>query len=54
MPLRKGRSKAVVEANIAELIRSGKTRAQAVAIAYDTAGIERKKKPGVVKRRAGR
>ena len=44
MPLRSGSSKAVIAANIAELIKSGKSRDQAVAIAYAKAGKSRKKK----------
>lgn len=38
MPLKAGKSKAVVSANIGELIRSGKPKAQAVAIAMSKAG----------------
>jgi len=44
MPLRKGKSKRVIGENIAELRRSGYPEKQAIAIAYDTAGISRKKK----------
>jgi len=44
MPLKKGRSKKVISENIAELIRSGYPKGQAVAIAYDKAGLSRKKK----------
>ncbi len=47
VPLLKGRSRAVISANIAELIRSGRPRAQAAAIAYREAGVSmarRKKK----------
>ena len=44
MPLKKGSSKAVISANIAELMRSGRTRAQAVAIAYRLAKKPQKKK----------
>jgi len=33
MPLKKGKSKAIISANIEELIRSGRKRKQAVAIA---------------------
>ena len=39
MPLKKGSSKEVIEANIAELIRSGKDPKQAAAIAYREAGM---------------
>jgi len=44
MPLRKGKSKRVIGENIAELRRSGYPEKQAIAIAYDKAGISRKKK----------
>ena len=45
MPLRSGSSKAVISANIAELMRTGKyTRDQCIAIAYKKAGKSRKKK----------
>ena len=39
MPLQKGASQEVISKNIAELIRSGKSREQAIAIAYKEAGI---------------
>jgi len=45
MPLKKGRSKKIISENIAELIRSGYPKDQAVAIAYDKAGLSRSKKP---------
>ena len=35
MPLKKGKSKKAFEYNIGELIRSGKPKRQALAIAYD-------------------
>ena len=44
MPLKKGKSKNTISANIAELIRSGRPKDQAVAIAYATAGRSRKKR----------
>jgi hypothetical protein len=44
MPLKKGKSKEVISANIAELIRSGREKKQAAAIAYEEAGMSRKKK----------
>ena len=44
MPLRKGRSKAVISAKIAELIRSGKPRDQAIAAVHRKAGKLRKKR----------
>lgn len=44
MPLKKGRSKKAIQANIATEIRHGKKPAQAVAIAYSIAGKTRKKR----------
>lgn len=44
MPLKKGSSKKVIGENIGELIRSGRTKKQAAAIAYDVAGKSKKKK----------
>lgn len=44
MPLRKGNSKKIISANIAELIKSGKPKDQAVAIAYDKAGKSKPRK----------
>lgn len=44
MPLKRGHSNKVVQANIRELIRAGKKPEQAVAIAYSQAGRSRKKK----------
>jgi hypothetical protein len=41
MPLKSGSSHAVISANIAELIRSGRTRSQAAAIAYKQAGMSK-------------
>jgi len=43
MPLKKGRSKKVVKANIKELVHSGRPQKQAVAIAMRKAGMARKK-----------
>jgi hypothetical protein len=43
MPLRKGSSQATISANIAELIRSGRPKDQAIAIAMDKAGKSKKK-----------
>ena len=52
MPLKPGKSKKVISENIAELIRSGKDRDQAVAIAYDHAGMGRnKRKPSKNKKK---
>lgn len=45
MPLREGSSQDVISENIAELVRSGKTRDQAVAIAMEKAGKSRKNAP---------
>lgn len=42
MPLKKGKSQAVISANIAELIKSGRPKAQAIAIAMDKAGKGKK------------
>ena len=44
MPLKKGRSKAAVSANIRELMHSGRPQKQAVAIAMKKAGKARRKK----------
>lgn len=44
MPLKKGRSNKVIQANIRELIHAGKKPEQAVAIAYSKAGRSKKKK----------
>lgn len=44
MPLKKGKSKKVISENIAELIRSGRPKDQAVAIAMSKAGKSRKGK----------
>ena len=43
MPLKSGSSDATVSANIAELIKSGRPKKQAIAIALDKAGKARKK-----------
>lgn len=47
MPLIKGKSRNIISANIKELIKSGKPKDQAVAIAHDAArrsGVKKKKK----------
>lgn len=42
MPLKSGKSKQTISDNIAELIRSGRPKKQAVAIAYSNAGLSNK------------
>ena len=44
MPLKKGKSKAVVSANIRELVHSGRPVKQAVAISMKKAGKSKKGK----------
>ena len=44
MPLKKGKSKKAVSANIRELRHSGRPQKQAIAIAMSVAGKSRKKK----------
>ncbi len=44
MPLKKGRSRKVVSGNIRELVKSGRKRKQAIAIALNGAGLSKKKK----------
>jgi len=44
MPLKPGKSKKTISENIGELIRSGRSKDQAVAIAMNTAGKSKKAK----------
>lgn len=44
MPLKSGKSKAAINYNIRELIRSGRPVKQAVAISYNKAGKGRKRR----------
>jgi hypothetical protein len=43
MPLRKGKSKAAISANIAHLVHTGRSQRQSIAIAMHKAGIKRKR-----------
>ncbi len=43
-PLKKGKSKKTISANIRTEIAHGKPRKQSIAIAYSVAGLSRKKK----------
>jgi hypothetical protein len=58
MPLRPGSSQAAISANIAELIRSGRSPDVAKAIAYEHAGKSRatgqRRKPPKAKPKKGR
>ncbi len=50
MPLKKGKSDKVVSQNISELVKSGRPRKQAIAIAMSKAGKSRAKKKRKKKR----
>jgi len=44
MPLKKGKSKKVIAANIKTEMHAGKPQKQAIAIAYSKAGMSKRKK----------
>lgn len=50
MPLKKGSSQKVIDANIATEIHAGKPRDEAIAIAYKAAGKAKPKKPKKAKK----
>jgi hypothetical protein len=51
MPLKKGRSRKIVSENIAEMIRSGHPRNQAIAASLENAGLSNRKKRRKTKRK---
>ena len=51
MPLRAGRSKKAISANIKQLMHEGYPQDQAIAIAYSRAGLARKKRKKRKRRR---
>ena len=46
MPLKRGKSQKAIRSNIATEMRAGKSREQAVAIAYSVAGKSKKRRRG--------
>lgn len=51
MPLKSGSSKKTISKNIAEMIKSGHPKAQAIAAAYSNAGKSTSKKSASKKRK---
>ena len=48
MPLKLGKSKKVISANISELMHTGKyPKKQSIAIAFSKAGLSKKKRHGI-------
>ncbi len=54
MPLKKGKSKKTVSANIRELMHSGRPQKQSIAIAMSEAGLSRAKKGKKKKKKRSR
>ena len=50
-PLKRGKSKEVIDTNISELVKSGRPKKQAVAIAMDKAHGAKHKKASATKKR---
>lgn len=51
MPLKSGRSQGVIAENIRRLMHEGRPQPQAIAIAFSKAGLSRKLKKGMRKKR---